>query len=222
MKHNVCIVVLAFFINVSLDLKAQNNPMSDWKTMAQVINAPKGFGVKVTTSIYNTSNNIVVQKSMGFKRKGNNLLMELDEFILLKNSKNLVKVNKIDKTISVTQDTTAVSNSLINMNDIEELKADTNDIVFLGLEDNNKRYRINEETDLYTGTEVFINQQTHFYSKIIYHYKPDNIDNLARTEIVLSNLESNISDKIFNETEFIEIKQGVIKPNAKYRQYEIE
>ena len=166
------------------------------------------------------------QQAAVISKKNGAYLYEMKEATMLINKQYILMINHLNKTIVYDKWTKKKAAALAQQQipTAADLKAQYPSITYVGQQDDQKKYRLENEQQQMSKVEVSFEAATGFMRKIRYYYNPALVHKNIYTELHLKVIQPNPSFEAntFSEQRFITKVNGQFKGVGKYRAYSVQ
>lgn len=208
-------------------LNAQKDYTAEFKKITRAYFTAENLSMEVAVTIYKDKNDKtgMLMSNGWMKKSGTNYYSNFDKKQLLSNKNGIFIIDDKEKSIHYYKLNKDMDGKMNQMPNVDSLVKLSDSVMFKGEEGNTKHYCFYDDESYIFKTDMYVNNVTHFITKIIYHYKEaqeDESTEMDRVCILYKNISVEKIDEIaFSEKKFVTIESGQVKPTEAYKKYKL-
>lgn len=169
---------------------------------------------------------IAKEQQAKISKKGGLYLYQIDDATMLINTKYILMIDHLNKTIIYDKWTKEKASVLAKQHipDLEDIEKKYPSISYVGELNKYKKYRLENKEIQLSKVEISFESKTGFMRKIRYYYNPNLINKEVYTELNLKviNTKPSFKASTFSEKQFIIQKGGQFEGVGKYSNYAVQ
>ncbi|MEL6865865.1 MAG: hypothetical protein AAFP19_15675 [Bacteroidota bacterium] len=195
---------------------------ADLKSVQANYQSMKAYHLKMTATIYKWED---LEKPAGtkvtqIKRKGADLICEMDQMLMLMTEEYLITQLK-EEAVLVCNKREASAESQNLMPDFDEVLGTYDELLFKGYTKGWKCYVLKNQDSPTPVIEVYLDEKSKLVRQLVYHYKEDIPGLPAKVEIEVAHLalNANFSKKMFSPDQYVQISEDVVQLKPSHKDY---
>lgn len=189
---------------------------------AGIKNLVANVEINVYSSAFSTA--LLVKKTALLKKEEDNYYYELGDIFMLLNKKHSILANKEDKQIVYSErdvkEEKKYAYSFISPS-LDSVFKTYDSVAFKGIESGQKKYTVYTGRSLIVKTDIVLNENTFFITKVIYYYDPQKIPTGNKVMIEYKSMDTSpvFSKNDFSDSIFIRFSGNNAYPAARFAGY---